>query len=200
MVHTIQHKTELIAYCLKIEEYCRLPDGNNVEWANTSVKVAKQRFWKMAVYKATPKGENSCNSRSWHVLYNKVVKYQVCARGSIIAGRTSIPAHNFKEKLKRQPQSPKRNDENWNFLSLKVKSKTWDFANAKLIQAWYPFDLPFCFEPYQKSYTLLKHRDLLACVFFCDSCETIGSDSLKAHHLYITKFTYAQTYDRCVVL
>ena len=35
-----------------------------------------------------------------------------------------------------------------------------------------PVDLPFCFELTGKGYTLLKHRELLACVVDCNSFET----------------------------
>ena len=48
-----------------------------------------------------------------------------------------------------------------------------------------PVDLPFCFELTGKGYTLLKHRELLACVVDCNSFET--ACFLKSTHRHSGK-------------
>ena len=60
-------------------------------------------------------------------------------------------------------------------------------------------DLPFYFELYQNSNTLLKHFDSLFCIYiFVIRVRRLGSNSLKVRHLVITAFAHAQTFDNCV--
>ena len=60
-------------------------------------------------------------------------------------------------------------------------------------------DLPFCFELYQNSNTLLKHFNSLFCIYiFVIRVRRLGSNSLKVRHLVITAFAHAQTFDNCV--
>ena len=60
----------------------------------------------------------------------------------------------------------------------KIINKTRVRENSRLFEHEYysstgnPFNLPFCFELTDKGYTLLKHRELLACVVDCNSFET----------------------------
>ena len=63
------------------------------------------------------------------------------------------------------------------------------------VQYGYPIDVRFCFQLSKKR--LLKHRNWLACVVVCNSCE-IFSVNLKARHLVIPTFAHAQTFDRSV--
>ena len=60
-------------------------------------------------------------------------------------------------------------------------------------------DLPFYFELYQNSNTLLKHFDSIFCIYiFVIRVRQLGSNSLKVRHLVITAFAHAQTFDNCV--
>ena len=97
----------------------------------------------------------------------------------------------FPPKHKQQPLSFKSIE--WNKIR---ERKTRDGYPVELLFC-YPVELPFLFELHYKTYTLLKHCSLLACVIVCNACETTWS---CRPHLIIAMFTHAQTFDRCVLV
>lgn len=63
------------------------------------------------------------------------------------------------------------------------KGKLETIWTQSLFNYGHRVDFSFCFELYQKSNTVLKHRELLACVWlFVTRVGQLSTGSLKAHH------------------
>ena len=113
---------------------------------------------------------------------------QICARGSILAAR-ALTSHALTSRAKcnQCPKNKRKITETFGEIckrkqkQLKRKRET---SQAKcLFKYEYPVYLPFCFELYQTSFTLLNHRDF-PIAFFCYSCETTQfcqSERLKSN-------------------
>ena len=89
----------------------------------------------------------------------------------------------------------------WKSLNNKIVGKeTRHFQTLTLFKYWYPADLSFFLELYQKGNTpqicqnTVTHW-LEGCSYFCDNLVLT-----EGHHLVFTTFAHAQTFDLCVDL
>ena len=95
--------------------------------------------------------------------------------------RDNLPRANLPRKM--QPLSQKQANDNWNFCrnlykETKSPKRNLETFRAKCLFKYdYPVYLPFCFELYQTSFTLLKHRDLTAGFIFVTCVRQLGSAS-----------------------
>ena len=87
-----------------------------------------------------------------------------------------FPAQTFKGKHNKLQLSCKLNETKLKRSKQSVKGiKRWGngklqaFRTQHLFKYEFPIHLSCCFKLYQKSYTLLKHCDLLTCVIVCNS-------------------------------
>lgn len=101
------------------------------------------------------------------------VKRSACAMGLILV--TNFLRKILKENVWTVSQNTRKKIEALTEICKEKKSKengkSWLFEQ-NLFKYRYSVDLTICLELHQKSNTLLKHRDLLACLVACNLFET----------------------------